>query len=368
MHNNSDFQAYRSETLNNVIKKLRSSNKPLAIWGCGAEGKRVLEFLHGNNLYPDCFMDSDPQKQWSLMEDKYPIVSPMTVLRTKSHYVVVSSVKFLGEMKSDLIRSDFVENIDCFFFTSTLLLLLRDIVNANYGYCPICENETTFVEIGTWLRSGYRCLGCGTIPRQRSLIRRVNSFVPRWKELIVHEASPSDISLSYFAERCPTYSYSFYYPEIPRGSNFNGVRCEDLESLTYTDNSIDIFITQDVFEHIMNPELAFREIERVLKVGGYHIFSVPIYGNNESIQRAKITPDGIAYLAEPEYHGSFLVAYHHSLDIIEKIGSNMLTTIVVERDRNFGIDGEFLDIFICKKIKPSVARKYSCSGQQMRSK
>ena len=354
MHNNFEFQAYRTKTLNKVISQLRSSSKPLAVWGCGAEGKRVLDFLHESSLHPDCFIDSNPQKQGGMMVDKYPIASPATVLRTKSHYVVVSSVKFSGEIRSDLVQNDFALDTDCFFFSTALLLLLHDISDAHGGWCPICEEETTFVEVGTWLRDDYKCLSCGSIPRQRSLIRRVNSFVPNWQELTLHESSPSIISLSFFEKRCKTYSYSNYYPNATCGSYINGIRCEDLESLTYPNNSIDVFITQDVFEHLMNPKLAFQEIERVLKVGGYHIFTVPIYETDESIQCAKLTSDSIEHLAEPEYHGPFLVTYHHSLKITEIIGVNMLTTIVMERDRTFGIDGEFLHVFVCKKINNQV--------------
>jgi hypothetical protein len=59
----------------------------------------------------------------------------------------------------------------------------------------------------------------------------------------------------------------------------------------------------------------------------------------------------IEYLSEPEYHVEFLVTYHHRIDIVEKIGANMLTTIALEKDRHFGIDGEMLHVFACKKLR-----------------
>ena len=43
---------------------------------------------------------------------------------------------------------------------------------------------------------------------------------------------------------------------------------QNLEKLTYEDESFDVVITQDVFEHINEPFQAFKEIARVLKPGG----------------------------------------------------------------------------------------------------
>ena len=44
--------------------------------------------------------------------------------------------------------------------------------------------------------------------------------------------------------------------------------------MTFQNESFDLFITQDVFEHVMEPNKAFKEIERVLKPGGAHVFTV----------------------------------------------------------------------------------------------
>lgn len=52
--------------------------------------------------------------------------------------------------------------------------------------------------------------------------------------------------------------------------------CEDLAHLSFPDNSIDIHITQDVIEHIFQPELVFKEIARTLAPNGAHIFTVTL--------------------------------------------------------------------------------------------
>jgi 2-polyprenyl-3-methyl-5-hydroxy-6-metoxy-1,4-benzoquinol methylase len=45
----------------------------------------------------------------------------------------------------------------------------------------------------------------------------------------------------------------------------HGFRCEDIESLSFGNESFDLVITQDVMEHVLNPALAFAEIGRILK-------------------------------------------------------------------------------------------------------
>ncbi|MGQ0519368.1 class I SAM-dependent methyltransferase, partial [Bacillus sp. D-CC] len=51
------------------------------------------------------------------------------------------------------------------------------------------------------------------------------------------------------------------------------IRCENLEDMTFQNESFDLFITQDVFEHVMEPKKAFKEIERVLKPGGALLYT-----------------------------------------------------------------------------------------------
>ncbi|MDR0583764.1 MAG: class I SAM-dependent methyltransferase [Treponema sp.] len=51
-----------------------------------------------------------------------------------------------------------------------------------------------------------------------------------------------------------------------------GYRNENLEEQTFSDEMFELIITQDVFEHVYNPEKAFSEIARTLKKAA-HIFS-----------------------------------------------------------------------------------------------
>jgi len=231
----------------------------------------------------------------------------------------------------------------------------------NPGYCPICEQQTYFVQFSEWLRDYYKCNNCDSIPRQRALVNALNLFIPEWKNITIHESSPCGQASEHIKRYCHQYTQSYFFPDIPLGAYKNGNRCENLERMTFPDNSFDLFITQDVMEHVNNPEKAFKEISRVLKPDGIYLFTVPIYQNiDHSYPRISLSDGGQVFLIkDPVFHGNpidkdgSLVTYDYGRDLSDQIfrWSGMFTTIFVCRDKNLGIDGEFLEVCISKKDK-----------------
>ena len=228
----------------------------------------------------------------------------------------------------------------------------------NEGYCPICESNSFFIEKHSWLRDNYICNNCKSIPRNRALVNALNIFCPDWKKLFVHESSPYGPLSEYLKQNCKYYSSSHYYENVPRGDYKDGIRSEDLTRLTFENDSFDVFITSDVFEHVMERELAFKEIARILKPGGMHIFTMPWYPLIKlSVQRAKFENNEIIFLEKPVYHGDpindkgSLVTYDWGRDFPFLVCqfSSLLTTIFTVKDRQLGLDGKFLEVFISRK-------------------
>lgn len=338
--------------------KEQSRGRPGALWGFGKFGKRVLQGLLENDFAPAIILDGASSLQGAFSEEGIPIVAPPPLLEAKTHYVILASPRYSGEMEAQLLQLGYREPYDYFSFGRAEQLFFESgELTANGGYCPICENKALFVETGPWLRDEYRCATCGTIPRQRALVRALNRFVPEWRALQLHESSPSVASIAWFGSRCSGYSWSYFYEDIPLGSYRDGNRCENLENLTFPNESFDVFVTQDVFEHIFNPEKAFAEIYRVLKVGGCHVFSVPVDEKIQTRTRARIAAGEVEYLLPPDYHGNpidnegSLVTHEYGMDITGLMGENMMTVVMLEKDRHFGIDGEYLHIFVCKKLR-----------------
>lgn len=100
------------------------------------------------------------------------------------------------------------------------------------------------------------------------------------------------------------YVTSEYRKTCDLGSVVNGIRNEDLEALTFDDDSFDVVITSDVLEHVGHLERALAEIRRVLKLGGWHIFTVPSDPELEhTVERAQYVDGRIVHLRPPVMHG-----------------------------------------------------------------
>lgn len=244
------------------------------------------------------------------------------------------------------------------YLNSIKYRLLARKGKANRGYCSTCESNTWFIEEKPWLRDHYRCVICGSIPRFRLLVKVLNDYFKGWEKLDIHESSPGGVSSKLIQKKCKNYSSSHYFEDVPRGEIKEGHRSEDLSALTFADASFDLFITQDVFEHVMESEKAFKEIARVLKPGGAHVFTMPWYPDlKENRRRATVQNGEIIHLEEPMYHGNPISSKGSLVTIDWGIGfpdfiyqhSGMFTTIIKIKDRSLGLDAEFLEVFISRK-------------------
>jgi hypothetical protein len=93
--------------------------------------------------------------------------------------------------------------------------------------------------------------------------------------------------------------------EYTGGERINGIRHEDVMNLSFPDASFDLIVSNDVLEHIPDPEGALRECFRVLKPGGTVLATFPFHvANDKTRARARIAANEIEHLLPPQYHGN----------------------------------------------------------------
>ena len=230
------------------------------------------------------------------------------------------------------------------------------------GFCNVCQANRTFSASSSWFRDFLICSFCKSIPRERAVVKTIVDWYPNYADLAIHESSPAQRGASEFLlARSKNYSTSQYLPSCELGAidPKTGFRSESLESLTFPDSTFDLFITQDVMEHIFNPIKAFKEIARVLKPGGAHIFSVPLINKSRATERwAAIKQDGsVDFLMPAEYHGNpvdesgSLVTMHYGYDLAGIITkhTDCPTTIVQIDNIELGIRAEYIEILVMQK-------------------
>lgn len=242
------------------------------------------------------------------------------------------------------------------------MLIGRELVPflESSGICPTCLNEVTFASYHPWLRDNYFCSHCGSIPRERALMVTIEKYFPNWHKYTIHESSPINRGASLrLSQECTGYLPSQYYPDHQPGEMVGIFRNENLEALTFDDESIDLHITQDVLEHLFHPSLAFKEIARTLKPGGAHIFTVPLVRKSTpTVQCARLGDDGeIIHLRTPEYHGNpvsqegSLVTVYWGYDICQYIydACGLFTHLVHIENLSQGIKAELNEVLVTVK-------------------
>lgn len=179
--------------------------------------------------------------------------------------------------------------------------------------CGLCGGLAGFtIEDGLSLREA-RCARCGASRRNSDVaLAIVSLFAPgvrgglsgalsRLRPLSIFEAQGSG-PLHEALKQLPRYACAEYFDGVPTGlAGPGGIRCENLERLNFAGESFDLVVTQDVLEHVRDPDTAYAEVSRVLRRGGSHVFTVPVHEGHPTVARVR-RRGGRDVLLEPPVH------------------------------------------------------------------
>jgi SAM-dependent methyltransferase len=228
------------------------------------------------------------------------------------------------------------------------------------GYCFCCDRQVTFQAYHNYLRDHFFCSNCHSLPRERMLMMIIERYYPNWRNLDIHESSPSNSGASLKLQKsAKNYIASQYYPDKPFGTLINNYQNQDLENQTFENESFDIVVTQDVMEHLYDPGKAFAEIARTLKKGGAHIFTVPLVNNHKptEVWAVKGENNVPVFLKMPEWHGNPVdakgspVTMHWGFDIVDVIKENSGLESIIEYidSPEWGIRAELTEVVVSQK-------------------
>jgi SAM-dependent methyltransferase len=186
------------------------------------------------------------------------------------------------------------------------------------GRCPICGRVGFMYVEHENLRETCVCTWCGSTNRQRQIAYVICGCLTEARK--VRMSSLRDLSkLEAFSvynteargplhdalSRLERYSCSEYFgPDRASGQTIDNVMHQDLTTLSFDDESIDLVISADVFEHLPRPYKAHQEVYRVLKKSGRHIFTVPFHQTEYFDEDRVIVgrDGGHTFLKDPLYH------------------------------------------------------------------
>ncbi len=232
------------------------------------------------------------------------------------------------------------------------------------GICTVCGRPSYFRRyLDNHRELGY-CMFCGSSNRKRQIcyllrkelgIKNISKITTAASILCAEASGGLHNSLKHNAN----YISSEYFGEAYKsGEVVNGILHVNLLDTHFEDDKFDFILTSDVMEHIPDPYRAFKEVHRILKPGGVHIFTVPFYQTHYfDERRAEISDGKLVHHMEPMYHldplspNGILVYNIFSIEMIlnlSKIGFR--TTMHKLYDFRYGIFGNNGIVFESRKI------------------
>lgn len=98
---------------------------------------------------------------------------------------------------------------------------------------------------------------------------------------------------------------SEYLGDCAPGEIVDGILHQDLHNLSFASASKDVILSLDVLEHVHDPLLCLREIERVLAPGGVAVVTFPFFADRTTtVRRSDLVNGEIVALRPNEYHGN----------------------------------------------------------------
>lgn len=166
-----------------------------------------------------------------------------------------------------------------------------------------------------------RCIRCRATVTNLSLIPVIEGhFNGSYSGRKAYELSTYGSTLLWLKRCFGEVVTSEYIPGQLSGAVVDGIRNEDVQALTFEDNSFDVVCSNQVFEHVPDDIKGFSECHRVLKAGGMMVMSVPLFDIPSTQKIAQLSGGALEFLAEPEFHdsriggvGSAPVFWHHSM-------------------------------------------------------
>jgi len=173
---------------------------------------------------------------------------------------------------------------------------------------------------------GVRCPICGASAVSQSLVEALSRKISNICECDAYELSSAGVLVTFLKRRARSLTTSEFFDDVPVGK-YSGrwIRCEDVQSLTFADESFDLCTSTEVFEHVASDIAAFGELFRVLRPGGTLVFTVPLSDSQITVERTTVN-NGLRYQTMPaEYHadrfrGPHVFCYrNYGRDILDRL-------------------------------------------------
>lgn len=153
-------------------------------------------------------------------------------------------------------------------------------------------------------REGQHCADCGMSRRVRMLLWSIRRLLPDLTHAAVLHINQIN-HLSAALKNAGSLVETLYDPSRQFGLAFNDLVNQDLTKLTFANQQFDLVVHSETLEHVHDYQKALSEIKRVLKPGGFQIYTIPLLHARRTRRRIALSTDGQETPLLPlSFHGS----------------------------------------------------------------
>jgi len=184
------------------------------------------------------------------------------------------------------------------------------------GYCEPCEKTTSFLTDWSYSYSDFPnfrerlvCSSCSLNNRQRFIAAFIKKMIKKddttAKIYLYEQVTDFFKYIKSEFNKADVIGSEYLGHTIKSGEIINGIRHEDALRLSFDDNVFDIVVSNDVYEHVPEPQKALKEVCRILRENGKLIFSVPFHNlEAKTKHRAIIKDNNVINILPEQYHGN----------------------------------------------------------------
>jgi len=308
----------------------------IILFGAGRKLKESLFYLKHSEVKVLAICDND-KKIWGRKIFNKKIISPAEIKKYDFDIVIISNINYQEQIKKQLYEMGITTVLPIFAktFTKKEKKIYDDVLN-KYGKMNLAINRYKWKQdffpswLGIWVNpyyfsrkelakyikkySGYvngKCMdfGCGTKPYES--LFKVKEYIG---------------------------------VEIETDRKKDDIVYYDGKTIPFSDEYFDSIVAFQVFEHIPNLDEIVKELNRVLKVGGYMFITVPfVYPEHlKPFDYRRFTSYGIKkYMEENEFE---VVCYEKSGNFIETVCQ--MENVYINEEM-FGTCGKFISKMLC---------------------
>jgi len=190
------------------------------------------------------------------------------------------------------------------------------------GYCKVCDRPRRFIiqknKNGKIVfKETLFCEYCKLNNRKRFMLSFLKEIVQNSDSrlsVFMYEQITRFFKLAKPIKNIDLVGSEFLGYDKKSGQVINNIRNEDAMNLSFEDNSFDVIVSNDVYEHVPDINKSLKEAYRVLKNSGTLMISIPfLRENTKTIRRATLDEGKIKHVLEPKFHSNPLAQKEGSL-------------------------------------------------------